>query len=247
MIQNSLLSLVLLVFLSFLPVCLCSSSSSDSDFPVSTASVIALNDATFEGKTQAATGQTSVIWFVDFYAPWCGHCKNLAPVWSRVAQRLSTQVIVASVDCTSSPVTAKRFGIRSYPTIKLFRNGKMYSYSGVRNEEELVEFALNGYETVQAEIVPGESSAFYVPSTEAMKEALLRVQKVIAEDPLTASVLLLIGMSIGFLFALLFFWAVFDRPTREQIERSKEIHKMLKEAKEKQTETNAQGESKKQQ
>ena len=71
-----------------------------------------LTDNNFERLTQASTGMTTGAWFVKFYAPWCGHCKGLAPIWKEVAEELKTELTVAEVDCTVDRMTCKRFGVR---------------------------------------------------------------------------------------------------------------------------------------
>lgn len=60
-------------------------------------------------------------WLVMFYAPWCGHCKRLEPVWGHVAQSLhKTHIRVARVDCTRFSSVAKEFSVGGFPTIKLY-------------------------------------------------------------------------------------------------------------------------------
>ena len=60
------------------------------------------------------------VWLVTFYAPWCGHCKKLEPVWQQVAQQLSnSELRVGRLDCTKYPSVASHFAVRGYPTIKL--------------------------------------------------------------------------------------------------------------------------------
>lgn len=60
------------------------------------------------------------LWFIMFYAPWCGHCKRLEPIWAQVAQSLyKSNVRVGRVDCTRFQNLAMEFGIQGYPTIKL--------------------------------------------------------------------------------------------------------------------------------
>lgn len=59
-------------------------------------------------------------WLVMFYAPWCGHCKRLEPVWAHVAQALyRTNIRVGRVDCTRFTSVAQQFRIHGFPTIKL--------------------------------------------------------------------------------------------------------------------------------
>ncbi|GAB6025777.1 hypothetical protein CHUAL_011758 [Chamberlinius hualienensis] len=83
------------------------------------------------------------LWFVKFYAPWCGHCKKLEPIWNQVAQDLHfSNVRVGRVDCTRFPSVASEFDIRGYPTILFFKGGKTYAYTGDRVREEIVQFAL---------------------------------------------------------------------------------------------------------
>ncbi|XP_057210618.1 protein disulfide isomerase family A, member 8 isoform X2 [Triplophysa rosa] len=71
---------------------------------------------------------------VKFYAPWCGHCKKLAPEFESAANRLKGTVTLAKVDCTANTETCKKYGVTGYPTLKIFRNGQeSSSYDGPRS------------------------------------------------------------------------------------------------------------------
>uniref|UniRef100_A0A8C2DZ52 Protein disulfide-isomerase n=1 Tax=Cyprinus carpio TaxID=7962 RepID=A0A8C2DZ52_CYPCA len=78
---------------------------------------------------------------VKFYAPWCGHCKKLAPEFETAAARLKGTVTLAKVDCTANTETCKRYGVTGYPTLKIFRNGQeSSSYDGPRSADGIVNY-----------------------------------------------------------------------------------------------------------
>ncbi|KIW01653.1 protein disulfide-isomerase domain [Verruconis gallopava] len=84
--------------------------------------------------------------FVAFTAPWCGHCKTLAPIWEQLATDFVSEdsVIIAKVDAESpdSKRVAQEQGVTSYPTIKWFPAGKTEAekYSGARTEAAFIDF-----------------------------------------------------------------------------------------------------------
>ncbi|CAH1284891.1 unnamed protein product [Diabrotica balteata] len=83
-------------------------------------------------------------WLIKFYAPWCGHCQKLEPVWFEVSKALKkvSSVRVGQVDCSKFPEIATEFGIRGYPTIKFISSNADATFSGDRNKDDIVQFAL---------------------------------------------------------------------------------------------------------
>jgi protein disulfide-isomerase A6 len=81
---------------------------------------------------------------VEFFAPWCGHCKNLAPVYEELAQVFasSKDVQIAKVDADAEKSLGKRFGIQGFPTLKWFdgKSEKPEEYKGGRDLESLTKF-----------------------------------------------------------------------------------------------------------
>ncbi|XP_068199681.1 protein disulfide-isomerase TMX3-like [Antennarius striatus] len=84
------------------------------------------------------------IWLVDFYAPWCGYCRKLEPVWMEVGAELKSSgspVRVGKMDVTAYSGMSSEFGVRGYPTIKLLKGDLAYNYKGPRTKDDIVEFA----------------------------------------------------------------------------------------------------------
>ncbi|XP_039328673.1 protein disulfide-isomerase A4 isoform X3 [Saimiri boliviensis] len=98
--------------------------------------VLVLNDANFDNFV--ADKDTVLL---EFYAPWCGHCKQFAPEYEKIANTLKDNdppIPVAKIDATSASMLASRFDVSGYPTIKILKKGQAVDYEGSRTQEEIV-------------------------------------------------------------------------------------------------------------
>lgn len=109
----------------------------------SSSDVIELNEMNFN----ALVADSDDVWFVEFFAPWCGHCKNLAPEWESAATTLKGTVKLGAVDATVNTDLAQKYGVKGYPTIKVIHRGKVTDYQGPREAGGIVAYAENYLES----------------------------------------------------------------------------------------------------
>ena len=116
-----------------------SSQEAKPEPEVNDSDVVVLTEANFDSQVLASDD----LWLVEFYAPWCGHCKNLAPEWAKAATELKGSVRLGKVDATVEKSLGAKYGVQGYPTIKVFAPGaEAEEYQGGRVAESIVKTAL---------------------------------------------------------------------------------------------------------
>ena len=99
---------------------------------------LALGDADFE----RFVARSELPLLVDFWAPWCGPCRAMAPQFEQAAQMLQGRAVLAKVNSDDNPQASVRHRIRSIPTLLLFRNGQeVRRHSGAMPAREILRWA----------------------------------------------------------------------------------------------------------
>jgi len=101
------------------------------------AEILQVGDQDFEEKV--LKNEKPVL--VDFWAPWCGPCRMIAPVLEEIAEEMADEIVVAKVNVDDHPATPGRYGIRGIPTLMLFKDGEVQGTKvGAISKQKLVEF-----------------------------------------------------------------------------------------------------------
>lgn len=110
----------------------------DVETTVDDRDVVVLNSANFE----EVLSKTEHI-LVEFYAPWCSHCKQLEPIYAEIATSLKQQnspVVIAKIDASEHEDIATKYDIQGFPTLKFFRNGIPIEYNGARSFSDILSW-----------------------------------------------------------------------------------------------------------
>jgi thioredoxin 1 len=99
--------------------------------------IVYTNDANFEADVL----QSDKAVLLDFWAEWCGPCKMIAPLLDEMADEYAEKMTVAKLNIDENPNTPAKFGIRSIPTLMLFKDGSVQAQKlGAMSKSQLTEF-----------------------------------------------------------------------------------------------------------
>ena len=93
---------------------------------------------TKENFSDVLASQVPVL--VDFWAPWCGPCRMIAPVVEGISEEMGEKAVVGKINVDEQPELASRFGVMSIPTLAVFKEGRLTgSLVGVRSKQDILK------------------------------------------------------------------------------------------------------------
>ncbi|KAF9178321.1 hypothetical protein BGZ50_007825 [Haplosporangium sp. Z 11] len=142
--------------------------------------VVDLDLESFERRTQFGP------WLIEYYAPWCGHCRDLAPIYDEVAVALKDKVNVAKVDCTKNEEICRKEYVPGFPTIKLHQYGHSIEFKEQRSLESITNWCLGAtvpsVQPISLEDLPKVKSAndvtfIFIHDTNTSPEITSQIEK----------------------------------------------------------------------
>ncbi len=103
--------------------------------------MLAISDSQFQNEVLDSKGLV----LVDFWAEWCGPCRQLGPVLEEVSKEMGNDVKICKMNVDEAPNTAAQYGIRSIPTMFLFKDGKQVDVKVGFNSQASIVAWLNSY------------------------------------------------------------------------------------------------------
>ncbi|KAI9918959.1 hypothetical protein PsorP6_011772 [Peronosclerospora sorghi] len=161
--------------------------------------VVQLTTLSFEEEVLTSKDQ----WLIKFYAPWCGHCKRLAPTWNKLSWTLKENgdtTNIAKVDCTVHLRVCSHFGVNGYPTTFYINDGQMYRYKGGRLLPAFLDFVESYWKAAEPTgLIPEEGFFSKIVDTVIEWSAEHTASAVLAG-------FLMIAIVVAILVALLDYW-----------------------------------------
>lgn len=137
--------------------------------------VVTLTSSNFDSEVV----RSNELWLVEFYAPWCGHCKNLKPAYIEAASELKGRVKLGAVDCTAHQSVCSEYGVQGYPTIKFFGEDKTSpeDYRSGRDSGSIVAFCSSKHEEMVPPAEPEELTGQHVFEQECLGDGETKAKK----------------------------------------------------------------------